>query len=252
MIKFFRHIRKSLVMENKTSRPALPVGRYFKYAIGEIILVVIGILIALQINNWNEAKKNDKIEISILHELLSDSKTNILSLEEDILLNKAAIRSNELIERLLTNKRPYHDSLDVHFGFIQYNTQFTINTGGYENLKSRGFEYISNDTLRKSIIDLYDRWYDFVKDLGETNNKISIEQFNPKYRLFFKDYKRILVTNYVSFKPLNYDDLIDNDSFLRLISEQKYNNDFTIQVLENAIKAITDLIDSLEAELKTR
>jgi len=52
MIKFFRHIRKSLIEQNK-------MGKYFKYAIGEIILVVIGILIALQINNWNhlEAKR---------------------------------------------------------------------------------------------------------------------------------------------------------------------------------------------------
>ena len=48
MIKFFRQIRQRLLMENKTSK-------YFKYAIGEIVLVVIGILIALQINNWNEA-----------------------------------------------------------------------------------------------------------------------------------------------------------------------------------------------------
>ena len=48
MIKFFRNIRQSLIMENKTSK-------YLKYAIGEILLVVIGILIALQINNWNES-----------------------------------------------------------------------------------------------------------------------------------------------------------------------------------------------------
>ena len=53
MIKFFRHIRKSMLMENKT-------GKYFKYAIGEIVLVVIGILIALQINNWNQQKNNQQ------------------------------------------------------------------------------------------------------------------------------------------------------------------------------------------------
>ena len=47
MIKFFRKIRYDLMEKNKT-------GKYFKYAIGEIVLVVIGILIALQINNWNE------------------------------------------------------------------------------------------------------------------------------------------------------------------------------------------------------
>ena len=67
MIKFFRHIRKSLIQENK-------MGKYFKYAIGEIILVVIGILIALGINNWNENRKNlneEKITLTKIHEDLS-------------------------------------------------------------------------------------------------------------------------------------------------------------------------------------
>ena len=50
MLKFFRSIRRQLLNENKT-------GKYFRYAIGEILLVVIGILIALQINNWNEGRK---------------------------------------------------------------------------------------------------------------------------------------------------------------------------------------------------
>ena len=53
MIKFFRQIRKTLINQNN-------MGKYFKYAIGEILLVVIGILIALQINIWNEQKKEQK------------------------------------------------------------------------------------------------------------------------------------------------------------------------------------------------
>ena len=52
MIKFFRHIRQNLIMENKTRK-------YLKYAVGEIVLVVIGILIALQVNNWNENRKTE-------------------------------------------------------------------------------------------------------------------------------------------------------------------------------------------------
>ena len=62
MIKFFRKIRQNLIMENKT-------GKYFKYAIGEIFLVVIGILIALQINNWNEGRKSSQLELKILKDL---------------------------------------------------------------------------------------------------------------------------------------------------------------------------------------
>ena len=56
MIKFFRKIRQNLLVENKT-------GKYLKYAIGEIVLVVIGILIALQINNWNENRKDNFVEL---------------------------------------------------------------------------------------------------------------------------------------------------------------------------------------------
>ena len=59
MIKFFRNIRKTLMTEGKTSK-------YLKYAIGEIVLVVIGILIALQINNWNEYRKLKKVELDLV------------------------------------------------------------------------------------------------------------------------------------------------------------------------------------------
>ena len=60
MIKFFRHIRRSLINQNR-------MGKYFKYAIGEIFLVVFGILIALQINNWNENRKAENNEIVFAH-----------------------------------------------------------------------------------------------------------------------------------------------------------------------------------------
>lgn len=65
MIKFFRHIRYDLMEKSKT-------GKYFKYAIGEIVLVVIGILIALQINNWNEIRKERLKERAYLERLKAD------------------------------------------------------------------------------------------------------------------------------------------------------------------------------------
>ena len=65
MIKFFRKIRQNLLSKGKT-------GKYFKYAIGEIILVVIGILIALQINNWNDENNLLRKETSLLIEMKSN------------------------------------------------------------------------------------------------------------------------------------------------------------------------------------
>ena len=71
MIKFFRHIRKSLIEKNQ-------MGKYFKYAIGEIILVMIGILLALQVNNWNNQRQEANKEQTILKNLRSDFKANIV------------------------------------------------------------------------------------------------------------------------------------------------------------------------------
>ena len=69
MIKFFRKIRQNLLMENKT-------GKYFKYAIGEIVLVIIGIVIALQISNWNENRKNLEAEKGVLSNIYKDLTTD--------------------------------------------------------------------------------------------------------------------------------------------------------------------------------
>jgi sensor domain CHASE-containing protein len=73
MIKFFRHIRQRLIQEKN-------MGKYLKYAIGEILLVVIGILIAIQINNWNENRKKQALEL----ELLKQVNSEIESLEYDV------------------------------------------------------------------------------------------------------------------------------------------------------------------------
>ena len=74
MFKFFRKIRKKFANENKPLK-------YLRYAIGEILLVVIGILIALQVNNWNEVHKLKKVEIKILNELKADVAFSIIELD---------------------------------------------------------------------------------------------------------------------------------------------------------------------------
>ena len=83
MIKFFRQIRRNLIEKGKTGLPEQRVrtGKYLKYAIGEIILVVIGILIALQINNWNEHRKTRATEIIFLKNIKADLELNLVSLD---------------------------------------------------------------------------------------------------------------------------------------------------------------------------
>ena len=77
MIKFFRKIRRQLVSENKFSK-------YLIYAIGEIVLVVIGIFIALQLNNWNEIRKESNAELELYNSILEDLKSEFNGTEADI------------------------------------------------------------------------------------------------------------------------------------------------------------------------
>ena len=84
MIKFFRKIRQNLLFENKT-------GKYLKYAIGEIVLVVIGILIALQINNWNEERKDRRLEKEYIARLKGEMLKNLESSTNQILYSSFQI-----------------------------------------------------------------------------------------------------------------------------------------------------------------
>ena len=86
MIKFFRRIRQRLLTENK-------FYKYLLYAFGEIVLVVIGILIALQINNWNEEQKNKVIEQQLLTSLLLELETNLTILIKTIETNTEIIKN---------------------------------------------------------------------------------------------------------------------------------------------------------------
>ena len=107
MIKFFRRIRQRLLRENRFSK-------YLIYAIGEIVLVVIGILIALQINNWNEASKERQHETKILLELKNGFLQDIKEIESNIVNYKIAVKASDVVLQHLESNKPYRDSLSVY------------------------------------------------------------------------------------------------------------------------------------------
>ena len=130
MIKFFRKIRQNLIMENN-------IGKYFKYAIGEIILVVIGILIALQINNWNEERKDNKTLISILENEKISIAIEIEKEETQIqLINgwiDTVLNAQIIIEEVDTLTPQHQKVLDKAFEVLPY---LGLRTRKIENLQS--------------------------------------------------------------------------------------------------------------------
>jgi hypothetical protein len=171
MLKFFRKIRHKLLDQNK-------IGNYLKYAIGEIFLVVIGILIALQVNNWNEDYKNQKRELSYLNNFQQDLEADsirLFELKND--LEKAA-HSKRVFLDFKEGRISAQDSLKYHFS-NQYNiaNYFTPNSTTLDELKnSGGLVLISNKTLRRQLVSLYNNYEDLSGKLklgSEKNQLIS-------------------------------------------------------------------------------
>lgn len=175
MIKFFRKIRKQLLTENKFSK-------YLIYAIGEIILVVIGILIALSINNWNEYQKERKSERLILSEIRNNLKYDLDDFDSNITTLQNKSISSKAVLQALEKNIPFHDSLGYFFSYLSAYPHFSSKTNGYKLLQSKGLEIITNDDLRNKITDLYEDRYQYLltfekerinynKDLLETAMK---------------------------------------------------------------------------------
>ncbi|RNC87994.1 MAG: hypothetical protein ED556_02045 [Winogradskyella sp.] len=174
MIKFFRHIRRSLINQNQ-------MGKYFKYAIGEILLVVIGILIALQINNWNENRKNRAQEQEILTQLFSEYGSNLEQIESKISLRDDVIKS--CIKLLSYTQNPPEnlspDSIDYHLSRVVLRPTFDPQLGVSNELINSGKLYLlSNPQLRNSISS----YPSFLKELNEEEMnifRITEEQLFP-------------------------------------------------------------------------
>jgi len=177
MIKLFRNIRQNLLNQGKTSK-------YLKYAIGEIVLVVIGILIALQINNWNaERQANIEIEAlrqSNLKEIYKGLKTDLVSF--DTILNqweRQKKASKYLLAILDTKDRHVDDSLK--FINNQYEVVNSVSVDRYKNTwdnlnQSGQLLTLKDDDLNKKLLEYY-RFYDSrISNFGQLPFEVRLKQ----------------------------------------------------------------------------
>jgi len=217
MIKFFRHIRKTLIQQNN-------MGKYLKYAIGEVLLVVIGILIALQINNWNEERKDRNREQVILNNLRSDFTTNINNVNNaydnfihaydasvsllDIIRSDSDIDSSE-IEQLIDDIINKTKSLDIITGSID------------EMLNTGSINLIRDSDLKMQLSN----WSYFQTD---TEDDIVI------YRDYLFNFFIPSLTDKVRLRNMEVPDFFEKDLNLREITKSNFRVDYhqTIRTVE--------------------
>jgi len=184
MIKFFRHIRKSLLMENKTSK-------YFKYAIGEIFLVMIGILLALQVNNWNQARLSKKMEHNYINRLIEDLAADTMMMTGQIMRSKISFEYGTVLDSMIRiHKRgeiPAIETIDAaqsigRMWLPQYNANTyndLINTGNLNVIS----DPVIADQIRGHYTSLPYSWNDIFDQRMEELRRIMVELIPLKFHV---------------------------------------------------------------------
>ena len=246
MIKFFRRIRKNLVSQNR-------IVKYFLYAFGEIILVVIGILIALQINNWNEFQKLKRNEKDILNNILT-AINNDLGVYNNLFeyrLERKRQAIDTLVHFVGLNAK-IHDSIVIkYFEYVGHDIVARVDSGPFDALKSGGLHQITNEALREQIVSTYQVLLpSFViftqipsNELNPIISELELKLIEPKVVLDqnnkFSIKKHIIAKN-----------IFSNPDFIRVLDLQKRKYDNYKSRLSPMRKILESLKKEIEKELQ--
>jgi hypothetical protein len=233
------------------------VSKYMLYAIGEIILVVIGILFALQINNWNLKNKSDQLANVYLIDFKNDLETDITSLEERINKNNAISKTVDSIFFTLATKNKLSPEELMHF----FNQHMSIGYESYfipEKITIRQFEgsnntqLISSKTLKDKLFKYYSK-----NDRNEMNGEKSLQLY--QHHFFTKEIVQPMLSGNVLYniggstlgRPnLDLNKLRMNSDYIWSLGGKKTNND-TQTSKYKIIKAMAEnLVQIIDKELK--
>lgn len=231
------------------------IGKYFKYAIGEVFLVMVGILLALQVNNWNEDRKIEFQENEVLREIYEGLESDLKDVRENYLYQSAALKSQGLISQWRDSESSISDSLNWHFANSVNRSQFLPNTSGFGSLKLMGNFILRNNELKKKIVHLYEYDYSLYKKREETYLKfieIVIYEFNMKHFLN-SDMSNDDKSLYSSFQfPVDMSELRSSTEHGYLISSLEQSNMSLIDLIKLIENKIINIMQLIEDELNKK
>jgi len=241
MIKFFRKIRQNLLSEGKT-------GKYIKYAIGEIVLVVIGILIALQINNWNEQRKDQAILLNIYGLIYSDIENDIQELQRNVAFYN---EKKSLFEKVV------HDSTTPDL-LDQGLSRLMVDLPGSTLLNKKGVSQLGelqeNDTLTFYLNDIYE----FMEtkllplEIRISNEAIDHQKYVRDHYDWYPEWINNTIKQDVGNKKL-LDYFLSNPTYRNRIVfmyNQVYNN--YVPTLNALIKSLTKMQSEIDVIIKIK
>ncbi|MGA9238930.1 DUF6090 family protein [Robiginitalea sp.] len=215
-------------------------SKYLLYAIGEILLVVIGILIALQVSNWNENMQEEKaihkVLIEIKEDLIHDKAELKLSLE----VHSKDLEAQNRVIKALENKTGFNEKMRSDLGHIYLSHYFFSVSKGYNLLKEINLTSLKNKELRISLTRYYENDIPRVH-LEFADDKMEFENYwLPYVRIHFKEWE---FGEYAV--PHDYDQIVNDRELLTATKRNSINLRNTVNALEAALDSAIKLIELL-------
>ena len=242
MIKFFRNIRQNLLHEGKTAK-------YLKYAIGEIFLVMIGILLALQVNNWNQERHQRQKEKKILIELKSDLVSNDSILQNTIEFEQNTAEEVAIAIEHIKSKKPFNDTIGSYLNRVSWIGRIQFVSSAYESLNSIGIDIICSDNLRKEIANLFGSSLPYATTFLRDAGLISADLFLPLHQKFLE---YITPDNSLQNVKLvaDYDNLLKSQEFINALSRRKASKLTFVGFLKRLQNSVRKTINEIDKELE--
>ncbi len=235
MIKFFRQIRRNLLLQGESIK-------YIKYAIGEIVLVVIGILIALALSKWNKNINDREMEENLVFELYKGLKNDKTLIELKLYETKNDIRKLKKLDGLLKLAIPEgRDSLNYLFGTVYGMKHLRLNLALYEDLKAIGLGIVKDAELRSQIIKVFEHHYPNVERIYGTEQSIN-QVSRPYYLSNFSSIQFSQYANPINLEKLWNDVYYKNIVHYRIVTLESNQKAF----YEDALKDIDILLELVD------
>lgn len=232
-------------------------SQWYKYLI-EIIVVILGILIAYNLEQWSDSRNNKKREIEILKEFKGALSSDLAEMHDNIRMHEYSILSSRIILRVIKDNLPYHDSLDACFAYTHAFTTFSGRVGPIEQLKNTNLAIVSSDSLRLEIISMYDEAYPRIR-IVELAIKRDYEQLRDFDRLYFEAYDLEGVSTNSSvpapfwgvMRPIGFKELKTNPEYAALLRARISNQMGLLRGHYNPIaQSLGKLLSQIDQEIK--
>ncbi len=225
---------------------------YLLYASGELFLIVLGIYIAIQLDNWRESVKLRGIEFNSLQQIKVAIAGDTTDLGGNLEKYKTAIRSCDSVLVLLESKKEIESYQLKYFSGVLLTSYFVTNSGPYEALKSRGLEIIRNDKLRSLLSHYYEGRYRYMQEIESQRTQFVL---NVQSKVAIKHFSEVLPYSpenqwfgqYGKMTPDNLNDLRNDKEYIRCIRLIKARTEYYVYqpatITQRIMRKLMKLID---------